>query len=143
MDSPGPVHLHSEEAQGQPAVSFLGGVSPLRAVPHMGEMGWRESWNPKIRHSPGLLTGAQNLPELVFGTRKAQQRRGQVSTSGMPGALCVSPGAWLSVQPCPCPLQPAQCTQLHSGGPVPGSGSLTLLPPPCAFCEHMASSSCL
>lgn len=143
MDSPGPTHLHSEEAQGQPAVSFLGGCLHYVLSLTWGRWGGESHGTQKSDTPQTLLTGAQNLPELAFGTRKAQQRRGQVSVSGMPGALCVSLGAWLGAQPCPCPLQPAQCTQLHSRAPVPGGGSLTLLPPPCAFCEHMASSSCL
>uniref|UniRef100_A0A452RHC5 BAR/IMD domain-containing adapter protein 2 n=1 Tax=Ursus americanus TaxID=9643 RepID=A0A452RHC5_URSAM len=46
---------HASALRGGPGTAcglLPGRVSPLRAVPHMGEMGWRESWNPKIRHTP-------------------------------------------------------------------------------------------
>lgn len=73
MDAPGPVRLHPEEAGGQTAASFLGRGSPFRAVPHVGEMGRRESWNPEIRHSPGQLTGAQDRPGLRDAESAAEE----------------------------------------------------------------------
>jgi len=74
-----------------------------------------ESWNPKIRHSPGQLTGAQDLPELAFWTRKAWWRR-QVSVGADAwGSLLFLGERDLGGSPALAP-----CSQLSAPSSAPG-----------------------